>query len=161
MSNVATTGFTREVAEVVVGASLRVLAGLAHKSLVHWRPSSGASGRYEIHELLRQFAAEQLDALPDEQVAGMRQRHAAYYLGLAQEAAPELAGGPEQIVWFRRVAAEVDNFRAVLHRAVEHRKVATALQLGTALREFWMTRGYLGEGRRWLEAALTLVDQAG
>ncbi len=53
MSNVATTGFTREVAEVVVGASLRVLAGLAHKSLLHWRPSSGGSGRYEIYELLR------------------------------------------------------------------------------------------------------------
>ena len=153
-------GFTREGAETIAGATLRVLAGLHHKSLLHWRPADGAAGRYEIHELLRQFAAEQLAAVPDEQIDSTRRRHAAYYLQLAKEAAPELAGGPEQIAWFGRVAVELDNFRAVLHWAVEHREVATALRLGTALREFWMTRGYLSEGRGWLEAALALADQA-
>ncbi len=153
-------GFTRAAAETIAGGSLRVLAGLQHKSLLHRRPAGGATGRYEIHEQLRQFAAEQLDAVPDEQGDRIRQRHAAYYLGLANEAAPELAGGPEQILWFGRVAAEFDNFRAVLDWAVEQKEVALALRLGTALREFWMTRGYLGEGRQWLEAAMTLAEEA-
>ena len=62
-------GFTREAAETVVGASLRVLTGLLHKSLLRWRERKGAVGRYEIHELLRQFASEQLDAAPDEREA--------------------------------------------------------------------------------------------
>jgi hypothetical protein len=46
-------GFTREGAESVALADLRVLAGLTRKSLLSRDP---ASGRYELHELLRQYA---------------------------------------------------------------------------------------------------------
>lgn len=52
-------GFTRESAQVVVGADLRTLAGLVDKALLWYQPESG---RYSIHELLRQYAAEQLAA---------------------------------------------------------------------------------------------------
>lgn len=47
-------GFTREAAEVVAGANLRILLSLANKSLLQRRPESG---RFTIHELLRQYAA--------------------------------------------------------------------------------------------------------
>lgn len=50
-------GFTREAAESVAGANLRVLLTLTNKSLIHRRVDNG---RYEIHELLRQYAEEQL-----------------------------------------------------------------------------------------------------
>ncbi|MFB3050183.1 MAG: adenylate/guanylate cyclase domain-containing protein, partial [Acidimicrobiia bacterium] len=50
-------GFTREAAEVVAGASLRSLANLVSKSLV---ASDRETGRYAIHELLRQYADEEL-----------------------------------------------------------------------------------------------------
>src|SRR6185295_17493500 len=49
-------GFDLEGAEQVAGGSLPVLAGLADKSLVRFN----LSGRYEMHELLRQFAADKL-----------------------------------------------------------------------------------------------------
>jgi predicted ATPase len=74
-------GFTRAAAETIAGGSLRVLVGLHHKSLLHWRPADGAAGRYELHELLRQFAAEQLDAIPAGQKDSLLRRHATYFLG--------------------------------------------------------------------------------
>jgi predicted ATPase len=64
-------GFTREAAQTVAGASLRALARLGHKSLLYQR-----GGRYEIHELLRQFGAEQLHLSPKERVA-VEERHSA------------------------------------------------------------------------------------
>lgn len=49
-------GFEWEAAQEVAGASLRDLKALVDRSLLH----AAAGGRYEVHELLRQFAAEKL-----------------------------------------------------------------------------------------------------
>jgi predicted ATPase len=50
-------GFRQPAAEAVAGASLLTLSSLADKSLLY----VDASGRFEIHELLRQFAEERLE----------------------------------------------------------------------------------------------------
>jgi DNA-binding CsgD family transcriptional regulator len=50
-------GFSRAAAEQVAGAPLQTLAGLIEKSFLTQEPS----GRYEIHDLLRQFSAQQLE----------------------------------------------------------------------------------------------------
>lgn len=50
-------GFHREAAIQVAGASIFLLASLESKSLLQ---RNRAANRYEIHELLRQYAAEQL-----------------------------------------------------------------------------------------------------
>jgi len=78
-------GFTREAAQAMAGASLRVLTRLVHKSLLRH-----AQNRYEIHELLRQFAAEQLDALPEERPA-VEARHGEFYLNFVAERESRLA----------------------------------------------------------------------
>jgi predicted ATPase len=57
-------GFDLEAAAAVAGASLPLLAGLVDQSLV----AVGEDGRYAVHDLLRQYAAERLAADPaDEQ----------------------------------------------------------------------------------------------
>jgi predicted ATPase len=71
-------GFTREAAETVTGASLRDLANLSNKTLLVPSPSSG---RYAIHELLRQYAEAELAALP-ERDRSIRDAHAQYYSDL-------------------------------------------------------------------------------
>ena len=48
-------GFSRDAAEQIAGANLRVLLSLVNQSLLQRRPD----GRFTIHELLRQFAATQ------------------------------------------------------------------------------------------------------
>jgi predicted ATPase/DNA-binding CsgD family transcriptional regulator len=63
-------GFTLEAAREVAGSSLRDLLGLANRSLL----ARGEEGRFEVHELLRQFSAEELARSPVA-VEAIRDRH--------------------------------------------------------------------------------------
>ena len=86
-------GFDLAAAEQVAGASLMLLAGLADKSLIR----INATGRYDLHELLRQYGAEKLrDAGATEPTA---QRHGDYFLKLAEEAETHVFGRA-QIPWW-------------------------------------------------------------
>ncbi len=140
-------GFRRDAAQDVAGAALPVLASLVDRSLL--RHTLG--GRYELHELVRQYAAQQLSRAGEEERA--LQRHAAYFGALAEAADPQLVG-PEQQLWLARLDQEHDNLRAALRWALEGRAVPLALTTGAALRRFWAIRGAFVEGRAWLERAL-------
>jgi predicted ATPase/DNA-binding SARP family transcriptional activator len=147
-------GFTREAAEPVAGASLRALTSLLHKSLLRWtEPSAPHEGRYEMHELLRQFAAEQL-ALAGEGDA-VRGRHLAFFAGFAAEGEPALFSA-DQTAWLVRFETEHDNLGVALDWARDSADGPTALQLTAALWSFWNTRGHYQEGRRRLLEALSL-----
>jgi predicted ATPase/DNA-binding SARP family transcriptional activator len=143
-------GWEEEAAERVVGASIHSLVSLVDKSLLR----RDAGGRFEIHEVLRQYATEKLDERPAEQDA-VRRRHAEYYLDLAQLAKAELQG-TEQVKWLARLDQEHDNLRAVLKWAVDTGDADLGVQLGGALWRFWYVRGYNSEGRAHLAAVLAL-----
>src|SRR5262249_22448900 len=100
-------GFDLEAAEQVAGASLFVLAGLLDKSLVRL----DSSGRYDLHELLRQYAGDKLAEAGE--TATITQRHLAFFSKLADEAEAHLYG-PYQEVWFDRLEVEHDNLGAAL-----------------------------------------------
>ncbi len=72
--------FTRESAEVIAGASLKTLAGLVNKSLVR----VGTNGRYDIHELLRQYGEEHLQSVQDD-YRQAHDRHCDYYAALMSQ----------------------------------------------------------------------------
>ncbi len=106
--------------------------------------------RLLLLETLREYGLECLQTageLPDAQ-----QAHARYYLALAQEAEPHLAG-PEQVLWLDRLDREQENLRAVLQRATTggEEEVEQALRLGTNLAWFWYIRGHVSDGHRWLD----------
>src|SRR5207244_12551091 len=71
-------GFDAEAAVQVAGADRALLAGLVQRSLLQQTPG----GRYEIHELLRQYGAEKLAEAGESEET--RSRHAAYYLALVE-----------------------------------------------------------------------------
>jgi predicted ATPase len=112
--------------------------------------------RFRMLETLREYAGEQLEA--DER-ADLERQHTAYYLGLAEEAEPQLAGS-EQGEWLERLETEHDNLRAVLDRAVASGDAETGLRLGGALLRFWERRGHWQEGLERLTRVLAL-DRAG
>jgi predicted ATPase/DNA-binding CsgD family transcriptional regulator len=144
-------GFTLEAAEAVCEARLDELAALVDNSLVQ------ADGeRFRLLETIREYAREKFAEGGDENVA--LRAHADYYLALAEAAAPELTG-PDQSIWLRRLEHDHDNLRAALRASLDRGSGQRALRLASTLWYFWLARGYLGEGRRWL--AETLAKETG
>jgi predicted ATPase len=92
-------GFKREAAQVVAGANLRILLALVNKSLLRRDPKSA---RYGIHELLRQYAGEQLDAA--QLNTQTRNAHCAYYTRFMEERLPAMLG-PGQVEAFDEIDA--------------------------------------------------------
>src|SRR5262249_20140314 len=88
-----------------------------------------------------------------------RAQHAAYFLALAERAAPELRG-PDQVAWLQRLAGELDNVRAALRWARDRDDAVTIARLAIALTPFWEVSGSMGEGRRWLDAILAAAVTA-
>jgi predicted ATPase/class 3 adenylate cyclase len=151
-------GCTFEAAEAVCNAAgdlevdvLDGLAALVDKSLL--RQSEDAEGEpcFLMLETIREYALERLDATG--YAPSGRPAHAAYYLTLAEQAASELQG-PEQARWMARLEREHDNLRAALAWALDQGDAEIGVRMGAALWSFWLTHGYLSEGRRRLDAAL-------
>jgi len=146
-------GFSRQAAEQVAGASLPILSTLVNRTLLR----RAAAGRYELHELVRQYSADGLAADPEAQGAAQR-RHYDHFLALA-EAADQGLRGRDQVEWLGRLEQEHDNLRAALEWALESDGTSEsgdepALRLSGALRLFWRARGYYHEGLSWLTKAL-------
>jgi predicted ATPase/class 3 adenylate cyclase len=99
-------GFGRVAAEAVTGATLRELMSLTNRSLVE----RDAGGRYRLHELIRQYAAQRLRGRPelDERV---RDRHCAFYIEALHEAG-EAIKGPRQQAALAELDLEIENARA-------------------------------------------------
>jgi predicted ATPase/DNA-binding SARP family transcriptional activator len=135
-------GFDLDAAAAVAGAGLPLLAGLVDHSLVE----VGEDGRYGMHELLRQYAAQRLAADPGEQ-AEVRRRHAIYFSGLL----PGPAGPPEPGA---ELDADVENLRAATDWLVEHGDPADLDRHLTALWQLYRRRGWFREAQAVLGAAL-------
>lgn len=134
----------------LVGDVLDGLAALVDQSLVR-REEAGGETRFEMFPTIREFLVEELRQ-KDELVA-TSDRHAAFYLALAEEAAPALHGD-QQRLWMDRLEREHDNLRAAIEWAMEKPDPETAVRIAFALWRFWQQRGYLTEARHRLEALL-------
>jgi len=97
--------------------SLPVLAGLVDKSLLR----RTADGRYEVHDMLRQYADERLQAEPEQNLR-LHDRHCRYYAQLLAAHSEQLKGEglPEALAV---LSAERENVRAAWNWAVSHRRV--------------------------------------
>ncbi len=137
------------------GDVLDGVEALVRHSLLQMEEGIAGEPRFVLLETLHEFARERLAERGEAEV--MHRAHAAYFLALAEAAEPELTG-PRQRTWLDRLEAEHDNLRAALRWVLARQETETALRLGGALWRFWDMRGYLTEGRRWLEAALAQGD---
>ena len=145
-------GFALESAEAVCSAGLEDVASLVDNSLVRRDRE-----RFAMLETIHEYAWQRLAESGDE--GEYRAAHAAHYLDLADRAAPELTG-PSQAVWLERLEGDHGNLRAALRFFLDGNSGEPALRLAAALWAFWLARGYLGEGRRWLDEALAIGDAA-
>ena len=139
-------GFTREAARTVTGTSLRTLTGLANKSLLRYSPSRD---RYEIHELLRQYAAE----MGAGQTAEVRDRHAAFFARFLAERPAGIKGGRE-VETITEITADIDNVRLAWQRAAANQDAQAIEKSAECLFLYYELEGKYHEGEVTFRRAL-------
>ena len=134
--------------------AVALLGRLIDKSLVHVEEGPG-DRRYRLLETVRQYAAEWLEQAGEREA--FERRHRDWYIELA-ESDPTPAGDLPAKDRLRRLDLERDNLRAALASALAD-DPQVALRLAVALWRFWLMRGYLAEGYRWLDASLAAAPE--
>jgi predicted ATPase/Tfp pilus assembly protein PilF len=149
-------GFTREAAQAVAGASLRMLAALVNKSLLRRDPDSG---RYEVHELLRQYAEERLNTVAAD-AEHIRDLHSAYYAEfLSQQYAPLL--GRDQNKVLAVIESDIENIRSAWTWAVAHGKADDVTKSLNPLLLLYEVLGRQGEGAEMFNHAADTLSKRG
>ncbi len=166
-------GCSWEAAEQVCNAPeelpvdlLEGLASLVDKSLLRQEERTEGEARFWMLQTLREFGLERLGEAGEMETT--REAHAQYYLTLAEKADRQIRG-KEQGFWLTQLEQEHENLRAalswVLNRARVEDKAGRqhaeeALRFCAAMRQFWSLRGYIREGRTYLERALAKRAEA-
>jgi predicted ATPase len=141
-------GFTREAGQQVTRASLPQIAGLVNKSLLSHDPGTG---RFEVHELLRQYAQEQLEKQLDASVAA-QEAHAAFYAEFMEQSWEDLKC-ELQIPALQGIEADIENVRAAWQYSLAQRDTA---QLWKFIYGLWNVYWI----RWWTYAGMELFSEA-
>ena len=148
--------FSLEAAERVGGddpsdssAVLDGLTSLVEKSLLSEVARNGSS-RFVMFQTIREFASEQLERSGEAEER--QQRHAQWFLDLAERAKPEVFGWATKrgLAW---LDAEIDNLRAAVSWAVARGDAEIAQRLMNATNWYWYVTGQVTEGALWAERA--------
>ncbi len=135
----------------VADADLLLLRRLVDKSLVR----VGENGRYDLHELIRQYATEKLRQSGYE--GETLHRHFDAYLALAAQLDAQQYS-PQGMAAVARFAQEHDNIRAALGWGLGSEQIEPSLRLLYHLWFYWFRRGYYREGAEW---TIRAIQQAG
>jgi predicted ATPase/class 3 adenylate cyclase/DNA-binding CsgD family transcriptional regulator len=129
---------------------LDAVASLIDKNLLQQREVETGESRLVMLETIREYGLECLAASGETEAA--LQAHAEYYLVLAEKAELEFRHA-QPSVWLE-LGHEHENLRAALSWFVECKEMEKSLRLSATLLWYWNARGYLSEGRQWVEIAL-------
>jgi predicted ATPase/DNA-binding CsgD family transcriptional regulator len=151
-------GFSLDAAETVMQGSfddarddvLDTLGALMDASLL---TAEGVTDepRFGMFETIREFVLDRLKASGEEDA--VRERHVRWCLALAERDSSLWVGEPVPGL-HDRLEIDHDNLRTALAWLEEVGDGETALRIVGALGSFWLDRGYLAEGRRWVARAL-------
>ena len=135
------------------------MTSLVDQSMLLLVKTPGEEPRFGMLEALHEYARERLTARPKEWTA-LKRQHARYFMALAETAEPKFAGS-EQEIWLDRLEVEHDNLLAALAWCINSPQEAEwGLKLMGASWQFWLIRGYVNEGRIWLQRFLETVPSA-
>ncbi len=158
--SVFAAAFDLETAEAVVSSAidddtdLDVLDGLARlvdHSLLRQLETADGELRFAMLATIREYGLAQLADSAD--AIDAHQRHARFFLDLAERSAPQLTGA-DQYIWLQRLEDAHEDLRASMDWSATHDPTGM-LRIAAALWRFWFIRGYVSEGREWLNRALS------
>jgi len=155
-------GTSLEAIEAICDAEhdlgLGVLEGVAvlvDRGMLMRGESAGGEPGFGMLQTLREFALELLTAGGEADL--LRERHAEYFLAVAEAAEPMVRSG-QQRAYLASLKASHDDLRAALTWCSRRGQASPLLRLVAALWRYWLLQGDFSEGRRWLDQALALVD---
>lgn len=153
-------GWTFEAVETICAGReikhdevLDLLASVIAKSLVLSERHEQGPVRYRLLETIRQYGQQKLAERGEADTTS--DRHAAYFLALAERVQPELLG-PGETPALAYLEREHENVRAALRWLLQQGAADRAQRLAGAFGRFWWFRGYFTEGESWLAQALAL-----
>jgi predicted ATPase/class 3 adenylate cyclase/Tfp pilus assembly protein PilF len=135
-------GFQREAAQDILAASLPELTTLADKSLLRRKPN----GRYELLQILRQFAQEQLERDPEVRDK-VHDAHCAYY-GDFLDRYEERLKDKDLPEFYTVMSGEIENIRAAWQWGVEHCRIEDLAKILKGMFRFYERRGWLHEAEQ-------------
>jgi predicted ATPase len=139
-------GFIRSAASDVSGATVKTLASLVDKAMLH---RDRVSGRYQVHELIRQFAEELL--VENDQDEATYSRHADYYRVLTVKAIDQVHKDGDWEAYYKQIGPELDNCRRAIKYSISRGNVENALRFSSSISEFLIDLGFGKEAASWLE----------
>jgi predicted ATPase/DNA-binding CsgD family transcriptional regulator len=149
-------GFDLAAGQAVAGADLQTLIGLIDKSLLARNPDAR---RYELHELLRQYAWEEMTAAGESESA--QAAHRDYFAAFVQRREAQIISS-SQTKALAEIQADFDNIRQAWSGVIEKRDFASARGMLPALYDFCDTRSQLYDGEALFRQAVEgLKPQAG
>lgn len=146
--SVFTGSFDLAAAETVCGATRLQLAALVDKSLLRQM-----EGRYQLHNVLRQYAAQNALESPRQTLGHC---HAAFYTDRLRQQEDALFTPAESQI-FQTMQSDLENIRAAWSWSLTNEAVPL-MQAGLrTLRAFYNVQSRFAEGAEWLaETAVTL-----
>jgi predicted ATPase len=150
-------GWSLDAADAVTVAgelgenALDLTTSLLDKSLLRRHSEPGAEPRYDMLAVIREYADERLRAAEEDDLT--MERHAIWFLGLAERAAPMLTG-LDRGEWLDQLERELDNLRTALRWSLDHGRIELGMRLAAALWRFWQIRAHMSEGRQVLAELL-------
>ena len=144
-------GFERDAAQQIAGANLQLLASLSAKSLIRRTDS----GRFDLHEVIRQYAFSHLSENPRN--LEPHTRHSEYYLGLVRDNEKYLKNRAQQDT-IRRLTGEIDNIRAAWIWAIDHNDFEQLRQAGRGFGWYFEITGLYREGIEQLELLVQALE---
>ncbi len=136
------------------GRTMDTLSSLVDSSLVRPEPREDEP-RFSLLETIRVYALERLQETGDWQ--DVHDRHAAYFLSLAEPADAELHGAG-QLAWLNRLEIRRGNLNAALSWLTEQDQPGRALDLIWAAWRFWWLHGHVEELARHVDMILAHAD---
>jgi predicted ATPase/DNA-binding SARP family transcriptional activator/Tfp pilus assembly protein PilF len=148
-------GFQKEAAQRVAGASLAALSSLADKSLLLFT----RGGRYGMHIVLKQYAEEKLDELPEEKTQ-TRDRHSQYYAEFVNQRADHLRRGRQEEA-ARVIGEEIENIRLGWMWATERLNHTEMQKYIDPQYNFYEMQGWYKEGDEIFNLAVKTITDSG
>ncbi len=145
--------FTAPAAYAIASANARFLRKLTETAFI----TRTLAGRYNVHELVRQYAEEKLEQDPTAYDA-IHNLHCTYYLDNLQRWSEDIKG-PDQLDFLDKMDLEIDNIRTAWDWAATHQRFELIDSAAKGLWYYYTSRVRLDEAKTACEIAINALEK--